>query len=238
MNASMTELVEKVPREYVVKKMSENMMKMTIKEKKKRKIITIINVYAPTTSRARKFPHELIKLYNQLEQLCKELKWSTTTTIIAGDFNAKVGTKQSQNEQCIGRWSRGRRNESGSKLVDFCERGKKTISNTCFQHPAKYMTTWSQKRMNSEATGYDVIYNQIDYIIIDTAHKHTLTGARSYSGTETFSDHRLVIARMKVHWATLFKSTPRHTHTQTINVKELCVNHECRAPTDGIRRRR
>ena len=63
-NREMRMIVEKVPRQYVVKKMSENMMKMTVKEKKKRKIITIINVYAPTTSRAREFPQELITNWN------------------------------------------------------------------------------------------------------------------------------------------------------------------------------
>ena len=214
---------------YHVKETSKDKMKTKVIGEKKRKIITIICVYAPTTDRVKKNPHELTKLYKQLEKLCKEMKKSTSTTIIAGDFNAKVGKRSSASEQSIGNWSRGIRNESGSKLVDFCEKEKRTIANTCFQHPARHITTWSQKRKNSEGTGYNVIYNQIDYIIIDSLHTHTLQDARTYSGTETFSDHRLVVTRIHVHWATFYKHTPKPKNTKQLNVKELAVKPECRA---------
>ena len=75
-------------------------------------------------------------------------KWiSTLTTVIGGNFNAEIG-KRIGSENCISQWLRGRRNESGSKLAEFCEMSNKVITNSCFQHPSKHITTWFQRRIN------------------------------------------------------------------------------------------
>ena len=171
-----------------------------------------------------------MQLYKDLERLCKEMKKiSTATTIIAGDFNAKIGKRQGEEEQCLGAWSRGRRNESGSKLIEFCEKVKKIITNSCFKHPAKHMTTWSQQRTDSQIGIVKTIYNQIDYIIIDQKHKHSLTDARSFSGTETYSDHRIVVSRMDVNWATLYKQETHNTRIKSLNIKLLAQNKDAQA---------
>ena len=95
--------------------------KMTIKAEKNKRLITIINVYAPTSEKSKKFPQQIDKLYTNLHKLCKQIKKiSTTATIIAGDFNSKIGRRHG-NEESIGSWSRGRRNENGTRLVEFCE---------------------------------------------------------------------------------------------------------------------
>ena len=39
-------------------------------------------------------------------------------------------------------------------------------------------------------------FSMIDYIIIQSKAKPTLRDARTYSGTELFSDHRLVVSRL------------------------------------------
>ena len=74
-------------------------------------------------------------------------KISASSTIIAGDFNTKI-KKRNGSENCTDQCSRGRRNDSGFKLVEFCEVNNKVIVNSCFHHPAKPITTWSQKRIN------------------------------------------------------------------------------------------
>ena len=115
---------------------------MTLKSSKKY-LINIINVNAPTTQRLKKHQNELNKMYRDLEKLCKEFdKISTSVTIIAGDLNAKIGKRETY-EKSIGLWSRGQRNISGSKLIEFCEKHKKIVSNSCFKHRAKNITTWS-----------------------------------------------------------------------------------------------
>ena len=55
---------------------------------------------------------------------------------------------------------------------------------------AKYITSWEGTRKVD--TKLKPIYNTIDYIIISEKHKWRLISARSYNGTQTFLDHRLV----------------------------------------------
>lgn len=52
---------------------------------------------------------------------------------------------------------------------------------------------WSQTKINSETNRVKHVYNQIDYLMMKKSYTHNLTEARSYAGTETYSDHRLVV---------------------------------------------
>ena len=156
--------------------------------------MNIINVYAPTSDRA-KYPNELKKLYKNLDKLCKELdKITSSITMLSGNFNSKVG-RRTESESCIGQWSRGSRNQNGTNLVELCEKNGKIITNSCFQHPAKNITTWLQRRTNPKQTV--PIYNQIDYIILNQKNKQVLNDARSY-GPQT------CVARIELPWARIY----------------------------------
>ena len=88
-------------------------------------------------------------------------KISICSTKIAEDFNGKI-RKRNGPGNCIGQWSRGRRNDIGSKPVQFCEMNNKVITNSCFQQPRKHITTWFQKRINPTKRIVTNIFNQID----------------------------------------------------------------------------
>ena len=129
---------------------------------KPKNIINIINAYAPTSDWAKKYPKELKKLYKNLDKLCKELdKVPSSITMLAGDFNRNIG-RRTRSESCIGQWSRDRRNQNGTNLAELCEKNAKIFTNRCFQHHAKHITTWSQRRINPATKQIVSIYNQID----------------------------------------------------------------------------
>ena len=132
-----------------------------------------------------------------------------------------MGKRTNNNERCLGVWSRGIRNDNGSKLIDFCEERNLIVANSCFQHPAKHITTWSQQRTDTDTGAVNTIFNQIDYIICDQNHKHILTDARSYSGTETHSDHRLVVTRIEVNWAKMYLKKPTVQEEKRIDTEKL-----------------
>ena len=86
---------------------------------KPKNIINIINVYTPTSDRAKKYPNELKKMYKNLDKLYKEFdEVPSSITMLAGDFNSKIGRRTGP-EICIGQWSRCRRNQNGTNLVEF-----------------------------------------------------------------------------------------------------------------------
>ena len=81
---------------------------------------------------------------------------------------------------------------------------KELITNSCFQHSARHITTWSQNKINLVTNKMVTIFNQIDYIIVNERNRQILRDARSYSGTETTSDHRLVVTRIDLVWKRAF----------------------------------
>ena len=84
----------------------------------------LVNVYAPTSGVAKKDKQQVKKMYNELKATLDEFKkLSTKTVVIAGDFNAKIG-KRTGTETCMGRHTKGTRNQNGKGLVNFCQMNK------------------------------------------------------------------------------------------------------------------
>ena len=98
----------------------------------------------------------------------------------------------------IGKWTGGHRNDNGQTLVEWCENNNKFLCNTAFQHKQRHMVTWSNSVVNSNTNKVHHIYNQIDYIIMGKYQIQSMTDPRSYSGTETNNDHRILVTRFQV----------------------------------------
>ena len=169
------------------RKQSNNVIK-----NKSRRIISIINVYAPHSQMARQNPMVREQLYEKLNETVQNMSNSSSSILfIAGDFNAEVGKKEDM-DMCLGRYSRGIRNDNGQQLINFCESNQLFVSNSSFQHPAKHQTTWEQKRdipLHNQQTGLSVqhgtnntqqeapnkrtliTYKQIDYILVNKTRK-------------------------------------------------------------------
>lgn len=166
-------------------------------------------------------------MYSKLADLINNYQNITASTIfIAGDFNSKVG-KTTGNESYLGQYSRGRRNNSGQCLIDFCEIHQLFIANSAFQHKASHITTWEQHREDKKTGKMIHIYNQIDFVLVKSRQKNTLIDARAYSGTNVNSDHRLVLTRLHIEPYKLFINTNR-SHQKRYNLPLLTNNHQIR----------
>jgi len=125
---------------------------------------SIVNVYAPTSTRVAQDQACLDQFYSVLDSAFSKVRTSSVL-VICGDFNAKLG-ENCQECQCIGKHGRGRRNFSGSVLADYCDDMHLFACNTAFQHPARHRTTWTGWRKGPNDNAPSVpIYNQIDYIL-------------------------------------------------------------------------
>ena len=71
--------------------------------------VKIIQVYAPTTAHE---DEEVEEMYDELAAIVDNK--TTHYTIIMGDFNAKIGTRNQGEEDIVGKFGFGRRNEHGS----------------------------------------------------------------------------------------------------------------------------
>ena len=62
--------------------------------------------------------------------------------IIAGDMNAKTGSGHKKHPKIIGKFEKGKLNENGNELIDFCIKNDMVLTNTLFQHKMSHRTTW------------------------------------------------------------------------------------------------
>ena len=94
-------------------------------------IITIIQVYIPTSSAEKA---EVERLYEDLQDLL-ELTTPKDVLFIIGNWNAKVGSQETP--RVTGKFGIGVQNETGQRLIKFCQENTLLIANTLFQQHKK-----------------------------------------------------------------------------------------------------
>ena len=100
-------------------------------------IITVIQVYAPTTNAEEA---EVEWFYDDLQDFL-ELTSKKDVLFIIGDWNVKVG---SQNIPGVtGKFGLGVQNEAGQRLTEFCQENALVIANTLFQQHKRRLYTWT-----------------------------------------------------------------------------------------------
>ena len=109
--------------------------------------------------------------------------------IIIGDFNAKVGEGASK-DQGLGPHGIGKRNDSGEKLIEFCQANRLNILNTWFKDHIRRKWTWISPDKSTR--------NQIDYILVSKDWFTSFTDCKVKPGADCDSDHRLLCAKMKI----------------------------------------
>jgi len=179
--------------------------------------VRIVIAYGPTNPSAQINPDERDKFYDLLSRAW--LTASKRTLVIAvGDFNSKVGNAPAS---CVGQYGRGTRNENGQQLVEWANANRLLLANTLFRYSMRFRTTWTGCFLDRTSGQKKPIYNMIDYIIIPEKFRPLVKRARSYGGTETFSDHKLVIADMEFDH--LYKShrTPPKNRPAPLAVQSL-----------------
>ena len=162
------------------------------------RLFSLVNVYVPTSTKvAQDQEHCLDDFHSSLTSAIAKTR-SSSVFLVAGDFNAKLGVQGVTQHRCIGRYGRGCQNYSGKNLADFCDSRSLFACTTAFQHPPRHCTTWTGWRRNPAGGASNPIFNQIDYVLCFSRQHQLLIDSRSYAGTITNPDHRLLVARMRL----------------------------------------
>ncbi|XP_072022944.1 craniofacial development protein 2-like [Amphiura filiformis] len=159
--------------------------------------ITIIQVYAPTTSHG---DDELESLYSQTQTLVDETP-KKDILVVMGDWNSKVGEDaQSDWKEVCGPYCNPETNDRGLRLLDFATYNNLVLANTLGQHKPPRRWTWHSPDGNH--------HNQIDYILVKKRFRSGVNVARtrSFPGADVGSDHDLVMMTFRVR----LKKNPRN----------------------------
>ena len=108
---------------------------ISVRFKGKQFIITVIQVYAPTSNAEEA---EVERFYEDLQDLL-ELKPKKDVLFIIGDWNAKVGSQETPG--VTGKFGLGMRNKAGERLIEFCQENALVIANTLFQQHKRRLYT-------------------------------------------------------------------------------------------------
>ena len=101
--------------------------------------ITVIQVYAPTSNAEEA---EVEPFYEDLQDLL-ELTPRKDVLFIIGDWNAKVGSQEIPG--ATGKFGLGVQNESGQRLIEFCQENALVLANTLFQQHKRKLYTWTSQ---------------------------------------------------------------------------------------------
>ena len=97
--------------------------------------IRVIQVYALTSNAEEA---EVEWFYEDLRDLL-ELTPKTDVLFIIRDWNTKVGSQETPG--VTGKFGLGMRNESGQRLIEFCQENALVIANTLFQQHKRRLYT-------------------------------------------------------------------------------------------------
>jgi endonuclease/exonuclease/phosphatase family metal-dependent hydrolase len=191
------------------KSVSDRLAFIVIKINKKYNV-KIIQVYALTTAHEEE---EVEEMYDELAEIVDNK--TTHYTIVMGDFNAKIGTRNQGEEDIMGKFGFGRRNERGQRLIEFALGRNLYIANSKFKKSDKQKWTWR----NPDGT----IKNEIDFII--TTDKSIIQDVSVISKVHTGSDHRLVRCRILFN-TRLERIKLVRSKRQRINIEALRINKQ------------
>ena len=97
----------------------------------------VIQAYAPTSNAEEA---EVERFYEDLQDLL-ELTPKRDVLFIIGDWNAKVGSLETPG--VTGIFHLGVWNETGQRLIEYCQENVLVIANTLFQQHKRRLYTWT-----------------------------------------------------------------------------------------------
>nr|VZI40702.1 unnamed protein product [Spirometra erinaceieuropaei] len=149
---------------------------------------------------------------SQLQALVERLP-RRDLLIVAGDWNGRTGPGDPTTSHVLGRFGLGSRCENGERLLNFADRNRLPVTNTCFQHRKKHLLTWYSNDGHTAS--------QSDYILVSSRFRSWVHDSRSMCGAETgnahWSDHVLVRIRLKVH----LSSAPKIPRPRRLDVVKI-----------------
>ena len=110
--------------------------------------------------------------------------------MVLGDLNARVGNNVETSCGVVGREGEATTSPNGERLIDFCLENNMKIANTFFPHKDIHKYT----RVNSEKKEKSIL----DYIIVSSSLFYSTMDVRVSRGAEIYSDHHLVIAKIRL----------------------------------------
>ena len=176
--------------------------------------IKIIGVYFPHSGYS---DESVQQVYDTVAHELHEQHTSKDHVVVAGDFNAEIGVRQTiDNQRLIGEWSIGEQNYRGFMLKRFCELNDLAIANTMYPKTKANIVTF---------VGPNKHERQIDFALVNRRARRNLRNAGSNGDVDLGSDHRAieVIVELTQQKKRRRKKQMKHVSWKSVNTEEFTV---------------
>uniref|UniRef100_A0A1B0GLA1 Uncharacterized protein n=1 Tax=Lutzomyia longipalpis TaxID=7200 RepID=A0A1B0GLA1_LUTLO len=151
--------------------------------------LTLVQCYAPTDVSDLPVKEGF---YSELDSVLRKVP-KGDIVILQGDFNAKLGSDNTDYERIMGRHCAGEMSENGELLAEACVNNDLAIGGSLFPHKLSHKVTWVSRDGHTE--------NQIDHICISRKWRRSLLDVRNKRSADIASDHHLLIAEVRLRVA-------------------------------------
>ena len=93
----------------------------------------------------------------------------------------------------------GVQSKAGQKLIEFCQENALVIANTLFQQHKRRLYTWTSPNAQHQ--------NQIDYVLCSQRWRSSIQSAKTRLGADCGSNHEFFIAKFRLKWKKVGKTT-------------------------------
>lgn len=188
------------------KAVSERILAVELRSGRK-ETMTVISIYGPDENER---TNEKEKFWEDLTTTTEEAKG---TIYIAGDFNSRVGKSDEEYDTMIGKHGEEVRNKNGKRMLEFCRLHDMIVTNTFYPHKDIHRYTRVQPKRNERSI--------IDYILTPRENRRSIMDVRVKRGAEIYSDHHLLVARIKQRDIEIKKTKEeRHTAIRTYRLRD------------------
>ena len=115
----------------------------------------MVTCYAPTEEAEKE---EKDNFYDSLQLILEDIP-KHDVLVVLGDFNARVGSDNTNRERFMGKHGTGTMTDNGSRLCDICGENYLVIGGTLFQHKTIYQLTWRSPDGRNESQIYHILVN-------------------------------------------------------------------------------
>lgn len=148
---------------------------------------SVIQVYAPTNVATQDMKNSFYR------ELTIALENTHKNKILMGDFNSTLGDLENNYNNRVGKYTTGKINDNGNRLIDFATENRLYILNTFFKKHFNRKWTWISPKGIKDERDFILSNNKNNFLNIEIVNKLDFN-----------SDHRLLRAKLLV-------KTPRHS---------------------------